>query len=554
VLSIKNRDYFMVLNALITKSFNRINHSPDFHHSSLVDAAAWLVIGAGIFLRLRQYTLNLSFWLDEAMLALNITNRNFAGLAHPLDYDQGAPLGFLWLVKAIQTVLGNHEYSLRLLPFLAGCLALPVFWVLARQLVKPVGALFALLLLAVSGYVISYAAQVKQYELDMTIALLLYLFSMRLLRAAPCAKCPVGGKDVWLLAGLGALAIWCSHPAVFVLAGIGSVLIAQAWLKKDRRQALLYGLAAGFWMLNFAALYLIQYRGLASNSYLTGFWADYFMPLSAAAPAWAFDSLAGLFVIPGGLQGGWPSFAMLALFLIGLVSLFWRDTRSGPVCTLWVGGWVWMFAISLALTLAASSLQKYPFGGRMGLFALPGLLICAGEGLETLRVAATRTAPRESAAFTAKLHLGTAAALLLAGVLAYGPSTLAVDQAIAPKMTENIAPTMAYLQANYRPGDGIYLYRMAIPAFRYYAPKYKFTDAPVVNGTDLHLDRQNYAAEVKKLAGNQRAWLLFSHMTDPEYVQDREAILAAANGMGVKRREFSQPGTLVNLYLYDLGP
>ena len=528
---------------------------PGFHlkfdaisRSGLTSAAAWLVIGAGILLRLRQFTLNLSFWLDEAMLALNITNRNFAGLARPLDYDQGAPLGFLWLVKAFEIVLGNHEYSLRLLPFLAGCLALPVCWLLARQIVRPVGVLFALLLLAVSGYVISYAAQVKQYGLDMTIALLLYLFGMRLLRREHI--CPVGvpcghfQKDAWLLAALGALAIWCSHPAVFVLAGIGTVLIAQAWLKKENRQALLYGMAAGFWMLNFVALYLIQYRGLAANSYLTGFWADYFMPLSVSAPVWVLESLAGLFIIPGGLQGGWPSLAMLALFLIGLLSLFWRERRHAPC------GWVWMFAISLGLTLAASALQKYPFGGRMGLFALPGLLICAGEGLEVLihlvgRWLAQRGAPQ---------YWGTVAALLLVGVLAYGPWTLAVDQAVTPKMTENIAPTMAYLQANYRPGDGIYLYRMAIPAFRYYAPKYKLADAQVVNGTDLHLERQNYAAEVKELAGNKRGWLLFSHMTDPEYVQDRDAILAAADTMGAMKREFSQPGTLVNLYLYDLGP
>ena len=492
----------------------------------LTNAAAWLVIGVGLFFRVRQYSLNLSLWLDEAMLALNITTRSFAGLAHPLDYDQGAPLGFLWMVKALESVLGNHEYSLRLLPFLAGCLALLVFWRFTRQLLQPVGALFALLLLAVSGYLISYAAQVKQYGVDMTIALLLYWFALHLLRkdASP--------KETLLLAGLGALAVWCSHPAVFVLAGIGLVLIGQAWLKKDRRQAFFYGLAALFWLLNFAALYLIQYRSLAANSYLTGFWADYFLPLTPSAPVWIMDSLAGLFNIPGGLPGGWPSLVMLVLFLIGLVSLFWREQR-----------WVWMFTICLALTLAASALQKYPFGGRMGLFALPGLLLCAGEGLEALR-----------SLFGSRRVLGTAAALLLAVSLAFGPLSLAVSQAAAPKMSENIGPTMAYLQTNYRPGDGIYLYRMAIPAYRYYAPKYKLDNAPVLNGTDLHLDRQAYAAEVKQLAGSKRIWFLFSHLTDPEYVQDRDAILAAADNLGVRKREFSQPGTSINLYLYEVTP
>ena len=503
------------------------NYSPRaLTGSRLINFAAGLVLLLGLLLRLRQYSLNLSLWLDEAMLALNITGRSFAGLARPLDYDQGAPLGFLWIIKAAESLLGNHEFSLRLFPFLAGCLALLCFWWLARQLLQPLGALFSLLLFSVSAYVISYAAQVKQYGVDAAVSLLLYLLGMRLLRKEPAKW------DVWLLGALGALAVWCSHPAVFTLAGLGLVLIFAAFRKNDRRLAVIYVLIALFWVLNFTALYLIQYRSLAANPYLTGFWADFFMPLSITAPAWTLDKLSGLFNIPGGITGWLPTLAMLILFLGGLVSLFLRERR-----------WVWMFVISLVLTLAASALQKYPFGGRMGLFALPALLICAGEGLDVLvRV------------FGSRKLLGTAAALLLGGLLVYAPLTLAIDQALSPKMTENIAPTMAYLQANYHPGDGIYLYRMSIPAYRYYAPKYKLDTAPVLNGADLHLDRQGYAAEVKQLAGNKRVWFLFSHLTDPEYVQDRDAILASADQLGARKREFSQPGTLINLYLYDLAP
>ena len=49
-------------------------------HISLEAVTATLVIGFGLILRLRQYTFNISFWLDEAMLALNIVNRTFGGL------------------------------------------------------------------------------------------------------------------------------------------------------------------------------------------------------------------------------------------------------------------------------------------------------------------------------------------------------------------------------------------------------------------------------------------------------------------------------------------
>jgi len=503
----------------MTSFFQRLRPRFSFEY-----AAALLAIGFGLALRFRQYSLNLSFWLDEAMLALNIVNRNFGELVRPLDYDQGAPLGFLWIVKAVESVLGNHEYSLRLFTFLAGCLSLFALWWLVRQLIRPVGGVFALLVFASSRYLVSYGTQVKQYAVDVTVTLLLYLLGLSLFKKNAQAK------DYWLLGFLGALSVWVSHAAVFTLGGLGLVLIGAAALKKNWRSTLYYGLVSVFWALNFAALYLIQYRSLAANTYLTNFWADYFMPLSISAPAWAVDRLGGLFYNPGGLGLDVPSVLILVLFLAGLISLLIRERR-----------WVWVFTLSLLFTLAASSLDKYPFGGRMGMFAVPGLLICLGEGIEVLR-----------RPFASKPALGLVGALLLAGVLAYGSLSFSVELAFRPKLTENIAPTMAFLKSNYRAGDVIYLYRTSIPAFRYYAPKHGLENAKIFDGADFHQNRAGYQSELNQLAGNKRVWFLFSHLTDFEYVDDRDYIVAYANQLGQKKREFSDPGTGINLFLYDL--
>jgi hypothetical protein len=516
---------------------------------SIETAAAALVIGFGLLLRLRQYTLNLSFWLDEAMLALNIANRTFGGLVRPLDYDQGAPLGFLWTVKAVEILLGNRELSLRLFPFLMACLSLIVLWLVSRQLIKPVGGIFTLLIFASSRYLVSYGAEVKQYAVDAAVTLLLYLLGLFLLRKTATKR------DYFLLAVLGGLSIWMSHPAVFTLGGIGLTLILTTALKKDWKGALGYGLASAFWMLNFAALYLIQYRGLAANAYLTSFWADYFMPLSISAPGWAIDRLGGLFYNPGGMSVDVPSVLILILFLAGVISLFLREKR-----------WGWMFMLSLFFTLAASSLGKYPFGGRMGMFAVPGLLICMGEGIEVirrlfaLRLSGSSTAGRinpeieqqKSQPFALKPALGLVISLVLVGYLTFTPLSFAVELALKPKMAENIAPTMAYLKANYHEGDVIYLYRVSVPAFRYYAPKYGLDSASVVTGSDFHGNMESYCSEVKQLAGNKRVWLLFSHLTDYEYIDERDAILKCVSQVGSKKREFSEPGTLINLLLYDL--
>ena len=42
-----------------------------------------LILVAGVLLRLRQYLTGRSLWLDEAMLALNIVNRNYGELFQP---------------------------------------------------------------------------------------------------------------------------------------------------------------------------------------------------------------------------------------------------------------------------------------------------------------------------------------------------------------------------------------------------------------------------------------------------------------------------------------
>jgi hypothetical protein len=82
-----------------------------------------IVVALGIILRLRQYFANRSLWVDEASLALNIVNRTFGALTLPLDYNQGAPIGFLFIEKFSVLILGNNEFSLRLFPLFSGLLS-----------------------------------------------------------------------------------------------------------------------------------------------------------------------------------------------------------------------------------------------------------------------------------------------------------------------------------------------------------------------------------------------------------------------------------------------
>src|SRR6185436_14098171 len=77
------------------------------------------VLLSGLFLRFYQYLMGRSLWEDETHLALNFMNRGFGELTKPLDYIQGAPILFLWIVKAFVSIFGYGEYAFRILPFIS---------------------------------------------------------------------------------------------------------------------------------------------------------------------------------------------------------------------------------------------------------------------------------------------------------------------------------------------------------------------------------------------------------------------------------------------------
>jgi hypothetical protein len=86
----------------------------------------------GIIWRAVRYLSQFPIWGDEAFVALNFLDRGYSQLAHPLRFGQVAPVFFLWAELAAYRLLGGAEWSMRLLPFLAGLGGLFVFRRLAR--------------------------------------------------------------------------------------------------------------------------------------------------------------------------------------------------------------------------------------------------------------------------------------------------------------------------------------------------------------------------------------------------------------------------------------
>ncbi len=500
-----------------------------FQKSNLVynsPALPWVIIGLGVVLRLVQYLFNRSLWFDESLLALNIIDRSFWGLLQLLDHNQGAPIGFLLLEKLVIQVFGQSEYALRLFPFLSGIASLFIFYEVAKHYVKTKAVLIALSLFAISGPLIYYSVDVKQYSSDVAIALLIYWATIHL--RAKGSSIP----RIVLLGILGALAIWFSHPAVFVLGGL---LVSLTLFSLKRKEWTTIGrmtIAYLFWALSLVAVYFISLHSLSQHQALLNYWSGSFMPfppLSLSEVKWFVTAFFRIFQYPGGYRE-LPGIAALA-FLIGCISMFSRRKERFLILML-----------PAFLVLLASGFHKYPFSGRLLLFLTPSLLLLIAEGAEKIR---DRTK-----------HNWPIIGIALVGLLFFHPVLSAGYHLIRPRTMEEIKPVMSYVRTHYQDGDVLYLYCYAQYAFKYYSEGYGFerSDYMVGESKSVQGDWGNYKSELDELRGNSRVWILFSHVESCNWegkgVDDEKLFLHYLDSQGKRLDFFKRTGATV--YLYDL--
>jgi hypothetical protein len=483
---------------------------------------AFTLIGIiGSFLRLYFYFVNRSLWLDEAWLSLNIVNRSFLGLFNPLDYSQAAPIGFLLIQKTVVSFFGVWDYTLRLLPLLAGLASIPLMVSVSRKFGKGLAVFISLGLFAISTQLIYYSSEVKQYSSDILIALvLLYLFP----------KCLEENKEtraLMMMGIAGVLAIWFSQPALFVFMSIFITLGLVFIIRKDSHHFLWLIGIGGFWGISIMADYLISLRYLAANNILLQFWSGSFAPLPPwSSIDWYMNALTGFLKDPLNL----PATAItVGLLIIGILSFAFRK-------------WQYMLVLILPflLTLIASALKKYPFSERLLLFLVPLFLLLLAEGIERVRVVLMR------------VNLPTAwiASAFLVVYFFNIPLITAYKNVHNPPMKEDIKPVMSCIRSNVLSSDFIYVFHRAGPTFEFYASQFGFAKNQYLIGPDAGNDPVEYLQDINNLKGHPRIWFVFSQKCHKCTLSEQAFILEYLNKIGLKISTCSSQGS--SAYLYDM--
>jgi hypothetical protein len=122
---------------------------------------------AGLALRAGVYLRNAPIWHDELFIVFNLLHKNFGELLGPLTFMQAAPPLFLWAERTLVLILGDSTYALRLLPFLASCAALVLFWRITIVTLEPSSTRWAVLFFAGSDMLLRHTYETKPYALDL---------------------------------------------------------------------------------------------------------------------------------------------------------------------------------------------------------------------------------------------------------------------------------------------------------------------------------------------------------------------------------------------------
>lgn len=484
---------------------------------------AGILIGLGIILRLIPYLHNRSLWLDENWLVLNIIQKTFPQLMGPLDYKQMAPVGFLFVEKFLALTFGDSEYVLRFFPLLAGILSLFLFYGVARRILTLRGLTISLGLFSISGYLLRYSSELKQYSSDVAIALGIYLLGLLCIEKESRFVLSVS-----LFSIAGAILIWFSHPAIFSLAGVGVALALYCLNARKWQQVAWLSLPACFWLGSFALNYFLI-LDVSQSPKMVKAWSGStdFMPLSPLSVEdlmWYPKVFFNMFLNPGGL----PFYGLAAFcFVIGWVSAF---LEKQYIC--------YMLTFPFLFTLMASGLYKYPFVGRLILFLVPAMMIFIGEGVDRIMTLMKPTAWIVWVSLCALLFLF--------------PVQNAVFNVLDPGRMEReeVRPLIGYFSQNYREGDRLYLYHSSWTAFLYYAKRFGLEDVPYQLGVTSKNNWDRYIQELRGLRGNDRVWILFSHVHKKSGIDEEKFFLFYLDKMGTRVDSFKRKGA--SLYLYNL--
>lgn len=458
------------------------------------------ILLSGILLSLWQFLHNRSLWLDEAALALNIINKDFTELLYPLDYQQAAPILFLFIEKAFSSLIPGTEYGLRLFPLLSYWASLYFFYLILRLVFRnPLPVILALSLFVFNPRLIYYASEVKQYMPDVLVSTALIYFLLKEYKQPANRYITLGA--------LGFLSVFLSNVAPLILAGCGFYLLGEYYSRK-RYDWIHFGILSAVWLAGSGIYFYFFIHDHPLRNFMLEYWSksSAFLPLHPFSPEFfQFISTKSDVLSISILQVNLVEYQFPILIMLGILSAI---TRKKALLTI-----ILIFPVFLHLLLSA--LKLYPFDNRFVLYLYPLFIIVMVLLFDHLLYLSTSLL---------KIHRMAPLAILLPI-----PFIFLFFYTGFPQKKQEIKESLRYIEQHIKDDEKIVVYGSAWHAYAYYRDiKYvDFSGNPVRRGS-YQYERDAFFDKIMK--ENEQVWILMSHVKREE----REYVIEQLTLMGMR--------------------
>jgi uncharacterized membrane protein len=256
------------------------------------------------------------------------------------------------------------------------------------------------------------------------------------------------------------------------------------------------------------------------REYMVRSWSQGLVP-----HVWRRSTIGSLVAIPVRLieylfdVGPWSCAMLVVLCAIGVFGM-----RRSP------HGLRALLLLPLAAGYAASLLGLMSLSERLGLWAMPFVVLLSGMGIS-------------------RLNLGRRRVRVSVGVFAGGALlvfTGAATLKALPESREELRPVLAAISERGGSESRVYVYYGAVPAFRYYAARFPDLSARSVEGSCARNQWRRCIEEIVLPEQQAKVWVLFSHWQRPEL----DFILRALGRFGKRSDAVEAAGSAA--YLYSL--
>lgn len=490
---------------------------------------------AGVFVSISMNFAGRSLWLDEAMLAYSFSERSLGNLTNGIfEWNQSAPVLYLYLVKILTLIFGNTEFVLR--SFSIVCYIFVLFFsaYLAKNLFGVNYPMLLAAFLANMNFMLKYANQFKQYMSECVWVLLVFFVYDRYKEKA---------LAWWKMMLFFMLFIWGANPACFFIGGVllyeflsGLFLMEKSKKKKEEKNtdwnkglqivknSLLTGLGVG---VSFLTYYIYWLRGTATSSEMQDFWQNADFPLIPKNIEDLKRAKAFIYEIFITFREG--RLFITALVLAALIIGIWIERNRYCIVA----------ALGFLIALFASYIHMFPIADRLWCFSFPIFSMLAFY-------AAGKMAESGKAAQLAAIVLMLTLILTNNGISVYRHTENVYWR------KEEINSSIAYVQENIREDEQVYVYYHSIPAVKY---KIGYdtdcigavSEDNIIWGSTT-LEKEEAQDDIQKVVDADKCYILASHTT-PERFEPLLRVAKEQGNLEIVQNEYETP-----LYYYSRKP